>query len=249
MLKKVVITGISMFILPLYVSAADLFISSCLKTDGTSCEISDSKFQIETGQTVKITMSIESDKVVNGLSAIVSLTNMNNITGFVHDSIWNNQSSAINQISDTTSKFMVGRDQNEIPGSENSRKEVGSFNVTAGSLVGDAKIEFSDIKLSYIENSDFEITTLTNVPLLISVVDSNNDNTTPDDNNNTNTDTNTNDNTNTNTDAKTDVSETKKEVPSNPDTGVTLSALGIALLVVGGISYISLRKKNYFNKI
>lgn len=73
-------------------------------------------------------------------------------------------------------------------------------------------------------------------------------------NENTNSETNneiTNTSTNNDNDGSTtsDASKTSKENPDNPKTGITVSLLGVSALVVGGISYIVLRKKNYFNKI
>lgn len=142
----------------------------------------------------------------------------------------------------------------------NSDGDGKSGNFDIGTLVVKASPDATDVATISFQNTKFAVETtdstvdgnvaLASKDLTISLNTNNgadNGNTTTD-NNNTNTDTNTNDNTNVN-DATSDASETKKENPKNPDTGVTLSALGIALLVVGGISYIALRKKNYFNRI
>lgn len=136
---------------------------------------------------------------------------------------------------------------------------VGSFELTAGSDTGSVRVYLKDVVFG--TSSDEK--NVDSIFVQINVVSASGDNT------NTGTNTGTDDNTNTNTgngedtnnnttnnsssndgtSSTSDVSKTESKTPENPVTGVTLSALGIALLVVGSISYITLRKKNYFNKL
>ncbi len=239
-IKKAILASIAILVLPLCVKAEDLFVLSCEKQNGESCTISGSKYQVEAGQKVKIIMSVESDKIINGLSSKIVLTNMSDLSNFTFASIWNNQTSTFEQ---TTLKFMAGREPSEIPENENATKPIGTLEVTAGTALGEAKIEFTDIKLSYLPS--YDLVDLTNNSLTFDVVESTDDNNTIDA-----TDT-TDNSSNANTgDTESSKSDSKKgNAVSNPKTGVKVSVASLIILAVGAGAYVVLRKKNYFNKI
>lgn len=239
-IKKAILASIAILVLPLCVKAEDLFILSCEKQNGESCTISGSKYQVEAGQKVKIIMSVESDKIINGLSSKIVLTNMSDLSNFTFASIWNNQTSTFDQ---TALKFIAGREPREIPENENATKPIGTLEVTAGTALGEAKIEFTDIKLSYLSENDglpsYDLVDLTNNSLTFDVVESTDDNNTIDNSSNTNTG-----------DTESSKSDSKKgNAVSNPKTGVKVSVASLIILAVGAGAYVVLRKKNYFNKI
>lgn len=142
---------------------------------------------------------------------------------------------------------------------------VGTFELTAGSNAGTAKIGLKNIVFGTSTNEKNVDSAFVQINIVSSTTENtgtNNENTNTGLNTGSNTQTSENTNTNENTSnnssssntadntkSASDDKKTETKKPVNPDTGVTLSALGIALLVVGGISYIALRKKNYFNRI
>ena len=236
LLKKVLFTCIATFALPKMVFAApDLFIQSCQRLDGSSCPAEGATLQLEAGETVKILMSVETEKKINGFSATVELENMSNFGNFSYSNIWGSDS-AVNG-----NTFLVMRDPGSIPENEGLTKEIGSFTVTAGNTLGAAKIKFQDIDATYLDGNsveDYDPAFIGSV--LVNVVESSSQQ-------------NTNENTNTNTSGNTTNSEkskTSETLPENPKTGVSVPLLSMfCLMSACGVSYIILRKKNYFNKI
>ena len=241
LIKKMLFTCVSAFVLPSMVFAADdLFIQSCQRADGSACLVDGTTTQLEAGETVTILMSVETDKKINGFSATVELENMSNFSDFTYSDIWGTDSAA----NYDSNVFMVMRDPGNIPDSEDLRKEIGSFKVTAGSTLGEAKITFSDIDATYLDGTSVEdYDPAFTGSLVFNVVETSNENTSTD-NVSTNTDTNTTTTTNINTGKKT------SSTTSNPKTGIKVSLFGTGILLIAcGASYLVLIKKNFFNKI
>lgn len=244
-LKKILVFGVFALILPLGVKADYGLSVQCIKSDNTNCTESNGAYQVTTGETVRFNFTVTGDNVGGFLSDIVLSSNLTGPSNFGYNtSFW-----------DGTRNGGFSNNKIVLAKNNGTGDPIFNFSVVTGTTAGEATITFSNVDVSDSQGDD---TSLPNKVVTLNVVTAtdintgNNENTNTENNTSvggTDTNANTNDNTNANTDAKTDVSETKKEAPSNPDTGVTLSALGIALLVVGGISYISLRKKNYFNRI
>ena len=234
-IKKLLFTCIVTFTLPNMVFAAnDLFIQSCLKADGTGCTKEDGNYQVEAGETVTITMSVETEKKINGFSATVELENMSNFTDFTYANIWGNDS-AVNQ-----NTFLVMRDPSSIPASEDLTKQIGSFKVTAGSTLGKAKITFQDIDATYLEGTSVEdYTPSFTGSLTFNIIESKS-------NANTNTKTNqTNDNTNTKD--KTNNDKKTSETTDNPKTGIYGGSILLIAIAIGG--YFAMKSKNKFKNI
>jgi arginine deiminase len=234
-IKKLLFTCIVTFTLPNMVFAAnDLFIQSCLKADGTGCTKEGGNYQVEAGETVTITMSVETEKKINGFSATVELENMSNFTDFTYANIWGNDS-AVNQ-----NTFLVMRDPSSIPASEDLTKQIGSFKVTAGSTLGKAKITFQDIDATYLEGTSVEdYTPSFTGSLTFNIIESKS-------NDNTNTKTN---QTNENTNTKENINNDKKtsETTDNPKTGIYGGSILLIAIAIGG--YFAMKKKNLFKKI
>lgn len=230
LLKKICLTCAFTLMLPKVVFAAnDLFIQSCEREDGTACPSSGTVIDIEAGETVKIIMSVETDKKINGFASTIGLENMSNVSDFTYSNIWGSDSG----INGNT--FLLMRDPGNIPDSEDLRKELGNFKVTAGNTIGNAKITFEDIDATYLDGGiveDYNPGFIGSISF--NVVESSN----PNPNNN---------NTNNNSG---DSSKTQKENPQNPKTGIGYSFVAMTfLLVVCGVCFIIIRKKKYFNKI
>lgn len=240
LIKKMLFTCVSTFVLPGMVFAADdLFIQSCQRADGSACLVDGTTTQLEAGETVTILMSVDTEKKINGFSATVELENMVNFSDFTYSNIWGTDSSANYE----SNVFMVMRDPGNIPDSEDLRKEIGSFKVTAGTTLGEAKITFSDIDATYLDGTSVEDYDLAFTgSLVFKVIEA-----TSNENNDENTNVNpTTDNTSTNTDSGKKTSSTT----SNPKTGIKVSLFGTGILLIAcGASYLVLRKKNFFNKI
>ena len=240
LIKKMLFTCVSTFVLPGMVFAADdLFIQSCQRADGSACLVDGTTTQLEAGETVTILMSVDTEKKINGFSATVELENMANFSDFTYSNIWGTDSSA----NYDSNVFMVMRDPGNIPDSEDLRKEIGSFKVTAGSTLGEAKITFSDIDATYLDGASVEdYDPAFTGSLVFNVIEA-----TSNENNDENTNVNpTTDNTSTNTDSGKKTSSTT----SNPKTGIKVSLFGTGILLIAcGASYLVLRKKNFFNRI
>lgn len=240
LIKKMLFTCVSTFVLPGMVFAADdLFIQSCQRADGSACLVDGTTTQLEAGETVTILMSVDTEKKINGFSATVELENMVNFSDFTYSNIWGTDSSANYE----SNVFMVMRDPGNIPDSEDLRKEIGSFKVTAGTTLGEAKITFSDIDATYLDGTSVEdYDPAFTGSLVFNVIEA-----TSNENNDENTNVNpTTDNTSTNTDSGKKTSSTT----SNPKTGIKVSLFGTGILLIAcGASYLVLRKKNFFNKI
>lgn len=237
--KMMLVLGVSIFVLPLYVRADNNYTKiSCVKTElipgeTTTCNISldvtGTNFGVDS-----FTASLRAyENDGNTSTQKITLGNYEFDT-----SNWPTTSN--DSIDDGNYVLVIGDDAQLLTGNI----AIGSFKVTAGNDTGTFKVGLKNI--SYGTSTD----ELEESPVFvqISIVQQNNvDN---NDNTNTgtdtNTDTNTSDNTDTNNDKNTD---TKKEEPVSPDTGVSISLLGIGALVLGGISYIVLKNKNYFNRI
>ncbi|MBP3921213.1 MAG: hypothetical protein J6D28_06590 [Bacilli bacterium] len=234
-IKKLLFACIVTFTLPNMVLAADdLFIQSCQRADNSSCSVDGGKIQVEAGETVKITMSVETERKINGFSATVELENMSNFSDFTYSDIWGTDS-AVNE-----NTFLVMRDPSSIPASEELTKQIGSFKVTAGSTLGEAKITFKDIDATYLDGMLVEdYNPSFTGSLTFNVIES-----TSNDNTDENTDTNgssSNNNTNTNNDKKT------SGTIANPKTGIYGGSI---LLIASAISgYFIMKKKKLFKKI
>lgn len=237
--KKMLFTCVSAFVLPGMVFAADdLFIQSCQKADGSACLAEGSTIQVEAGETVTIFMSVETERKINGFSATVELENMFNFNDFTYSDIWGTDS-AVNE-----NTFLLMRDPSNIPESEDLRKELGSFKVTAGNTIGTAKITFEDIDATYLDGISVEdYTPAFTGSLTFNIVESTS-NRDSDENNSTNENLTDDVNTENNTGKKT------SDTITNPKTGIKVSLFGMGVLVVAcGVSYVILRKKNYFKKM
>ena len=234
-IKKILFACIITFTLPNIAFAAnDLFIQSCLKVDGTGCTTEGGNYQVEAGETVTITMSVETEKKINGFSATVELENMLNFSEFTYSDIWGTDST----VNENT--FVVLRDSISIPDNEDLTKQIGSFKVTAGSNLGEAKITFQDIDATYLDGTSVEdYDPAFTGSLTFNVVEStSNANTSEDINTNVNP---TNDNTNVNNGKKTSVTI------DNPKTGVY--GCSILLIICTIFGYFIVKKKNFFKKI
>ncbi len=241
LIKKMLFTCVSAFVLPSMVFAApDLFIQSCQRADGSPCLVDGATTQLEAGETVTILMSVETEKKINGFSATVELENMTNFSDFTYYNIWGSDS-AVNG-----NTFMVMRDPGSIPENEDLRKEIGSFKVTAGTTLGEAKITFQDIDATYLDGTSVEdYNPAFTGSLIFNVVES-----TSNSNTNENTNTNvtpTNDNTNTNDKVNTNNGKKTSGTINNPKTGVYGGSI---LLIASAIcGYFVMKKKNLFKKI
>lgn len=252
--KRLLVFSVCALVLPLCVKAEneEYLRFSCTKTELAPGETTTCSIGLDvTGTEITVDSFTATVRVYenDGTSQTQKLT----LSDFEFDS---NKWSTSDSSADNGDYVLVIK-ENVNPYSGNI--EIGSFNVTAGNSLGIAKIGLKNISFGTVSN---EINS-DSVFVQINVVSASGDNT------NTGTNTGTDDNTNTNTgngedtnnnttnnsssndgtSSTSDVSKTESKAPENPVTGVTLSALGIALLVVGSISYITLRKKNYFNKL
>lgn len=237
LIKKMLFACIIAFTLPNMVFAADdLFIQSCLKADGTGCTTEGGNYQVEAGETVTITMSVETEKKINGFSATVELENMSNFSDFTYSDIWGTDS-AVNE-----NTFLVMRDPSSIPASEDLAKQIGTFKVTAGSTLGEAKITFQDIDATYLDGTSVEdYNPAFTGSLTFNVVEStSNGNTNSNENTNTN-ETSTTDNANTNNSKKT------SGTINNPKTGVYGGSILLMASAICG--YFVMKKKNLLKKI
>lgn len=176
MIKKIniiIITFIILFAAPKTVFAAnDLFIQSCLKEDGTPCQVENSTYQVEAGETIIIEMSMETEKKINGFSAKIKLNNMSNIKEFTPASIWNNESTINN------GTFLLFRDYTDIPQTEELKKELATFKVTVGRDSKEASITFENIDATYFDNNlNVEDYPQITGKLYFNVLNSSNDNT------------------------------------------------------------------------
>ena len=244
LIKKMLFTCVSAFVLPSMVFAApDLFIQSCQRADGSPCLVDGATTQLEAGETVTILMSVETEKKINGFSATVELENMTNFSDFTYSNIWGTDSSA----NYDSNVFMVMRDPGSIPENEDLRKEIGSFKVTAGTTLGEAKITFQDIDATYLDGTsveDYDPAFIGSLVFDVIGATSNDDSAGGVTTDGTETKTDTNTSTNTKSDKKT------SESTSNPKTGINGSLLDtIVILAVCIVSYLILRKKNFFNEI
>ena len=242
--------GVFALIFPLCVKADQFSVTTeCKKSDGSNCSISNGITEIGAGERVTLAFNISSTGAApQSFSGTVTLGDkLAGITNFnPNNSYWADLSQVAGNNGYEGGNIGLAQ---KLTGATGDPKF--SFDITAGNVTGETSVTISSISLLYDNDGTSKSSTLEDLVLPFNIVQSasNSGETNTGTDDNTNQGTNTNDNTNTNTDAKTDASETKKETPKNPDTGVTLSALGIALLVFGGISYIALRKKNYFNRI
>ena len=255
--KRLLVFSVCALVLPICVKADGFSVNvTCSKLDGTACPISNNVYQVSTGEKVNLTFTISSTDAIS-FSGTVSLSDK--ITG----------------LSDFDPNFSYWADLSQATGNngyENDRiglmkKNTGasgdpkfSFSVTGGNITGNATVEISSISIMNAQNTGVNIDDV--IVNLAIVESSSNSNTNTNENTNAGTNTNENANTNENTNnnssstnttdntkSASDDKKTESKKPVNPDTGVTLSALGIVLLVVVVVSYIALRKKNYFNKI
>ena len=181
---------------------------------------------------------------VSGFSTDFTLTDNLVFVSFEKNSFFDAGGSA-SQV-DNTRTYTVAMNNSEGDG-KSGNFDIGTLIVKASpDAIDTAAISFQNTKFA-VEVSNNTVdgnVTLAAIDLTIGSSTNNGTNT------NTNNETNTNTNTNTDTnDTSSDASKTKEEVPESPATGVTVSLLGSVALVVGGISYVVLRKKNYFNRI
>ena len=252
--KKLLVFSFCALVLPMCVKAGD---EEYLRF---SCE----KTQLAPGEKTTCSIGLDvtgTDIVVDGFSSYVRVyeddgttqTQKLSLSNFTFDSnVWTEPSNSA-----SNGDYVLQLAEGDTP--RTGSISVGTFELTAGSNAGTAKIGLKDIVFGTSTNEK----NVDSAFVQINIVSSTTENTGTN-NENTNAGTNTNDNTNTNENTGNDASstnnvdntksaaddkKTESKKPVNPDTCVTLSALGIALLVVGGISYIALRKKNYFNRI
>lgn len=259
--KKLLVFSVCALVLPMCVKADDLEYSLSLRCDNTTL-----RPQQVTTCTIILDTTDSSVRVV-GFDADVLVTETDGVTqsqklvlsNFEYNNTnWNGDFNTI-----ANNSFMLTRSDESEP--LTGTIEVASFQITAGNETGTAKVLLNNVGVGHQPlDSNEQAQNLANpnsAQILITISTQENNNVDPEINTNngneenTNAGTNTNENTNNNssnidnTKSASDDKKTESKKPVNPDTGVTLSALGIALLVVGGISYIALRKKNYFNRI
>lgn len=255
--KKLLVFSVCALVLPMCVKADGFSVDvTCSKLDGTACPISNNSYQVDKSEKVKLTFTINGSNA-GSFAGTVDLSN--NIIGpsdFEPDfSYWADLTQATGNNGYESGKIGLMKKNSGVSGDPKF-----SFYVTAGNTTGVATVQISSISIMNAQNTGVNIDdVIVNLAIVESASNSNTNT-----NENTNTGTNTNENANTNentnnnssstnttdnTKSASDDKKTESKKPVNPDTGVTLSALGIALLVVGGISYIALRKKNYFNRM
>lgn len=237
--------GFFALILPLCVKADEFSIDvSCEHIGRGDCSESNNIYEIGTGETARFTFTINDTSVQSFSGAVTLSDKLTGLSNFNPNTLyWADMS----QIGGNN-----GYENGHIGLMKKASGATGeakfSFDVTAGDTTGEANVTISSISIL---NSQSQSVSMSDIALNLNIVQSteNNQNNNNDNTNtgtDTNTDTNTSDNTDTNNDKNTD---TKKEEPVSPDTGVSISLLGIGALVLGGISYIVLKNKNYFNRI
>ena len=237
-LRFVFMIGIFALFLPLYVKADQYGLAvACKKQNGSDCSISNGIYQIPAGGKVKLVFNVTGGW--NGsFSSEVSLSN--NLTGptdFEFDTSY--FADLTNAMGPAYDNGMIGL----IPMANPTGNPEFSFYVTAGNDLGDATVTLSDIAM--IDALDQSVN-LDQKVVNLSIVDSTVvDDTTTDTTDNTSTNT---DNTETIEDTKTNTKKSS-DTTKNPKTGVKVSLVSFVILAIGGVSYIVLRKKNYFNKI
>ena len=244
--KRLLVFSVFALILPLGVKADYGLNVQCVRSDNTSCTESNGAYEVITGETVRFNFTVTGDNIGGFQSDIALSDNLTGPSNFGYNtSFW-----------DGTRNGGFSNDKIILAKDTGTGDSIFNFSVVTGTSAGEATITFSGVDVSDSEGND---NTLPNKVVTLNIVSpTNTENTNENANENANTGTNTNENTSNdasstnnadNTKSTSDDKKTKSDKPVNPDTGVTLSALGIALLVIGGISYIALRKKNYFNRI
>lgn len=188
---------------------------------------------------------------VSGFSTDITLTDNLVFVSFEKNSFFDGGGDA-SQINNTNAYTIV---------MANSNGDSKSGNFDVGTLVVKASRDATDVGTISFQNTKFAVETSNNTVdgnvalaaknLTISL-DANNG--TNNENSNTNENTGnesaTDDTGTGNESTTTETSKKEQKNPANPKTGVKISLLGMSTLIVAcGISYVVLRKKNYFNKI
>ena len=248
--KKIFVFATFVLFLPLCVKAADYGLTfTCQKSDGTECPKQGTSYAIPKGEKVKLIFDVTGEGV-SGFESNVSLQAATGPSNFEYnESFWN-----LTQEGGFLNNKII------LAGSNNSGEPKFSFDITAGDAVY-AFVTFSSIDISDSDGNDHPLQNNIIYSFYIVSEDSGNsgsgassdtdNNNSGDTNTNGNANDNTNNNTNTNGDTKdsSDSNKSKTDNPVNPKTGVKVSIFGIIVMGIGCVSYLVLRKKNYFNKI
>ncbi len=257
-IRKLIFASALFLILPVLVVKADPTHSlefSCVDTVITP--------QQSTTCTIKVNVLDSSVRVVS-FGARVSVTESDGTTSSqklsLSDYTYNNTNwnGTMNVIEDD--EYTLTRSASSEP--LTGLIEIGTFKITAGQSTGIVRVNLSNVMVGNKFDTNEPAQELTDPgSAYVDINITNSESTGSDENTNSNsgennnssgTETNTGENNSGSTETKTDdkkAEDKKTENPVNPKTGVKVSLIGFAMLVVGGVSYIVLRKKNYFNRI
>ena len=228
------------FLLPLCVSAVDYNLAfTCEKLDGTECA-KDGNYIIEKGETVKLNFEVLGDNI-SGFESDILLQGATGPSNFEYNtSFWN-----LTQDGGFSNNKIV------LAGLNGTGNSTFSFKITAGSSISSV-VTFSSVDISDSNGDDHVLSE--NIVLTFDVVSGDNENIGGNDNENTgndasDTNTNTDQNTNDTTNTGDTVKKSETDKPVNPKTGVRVSIFSFIVMAIGCVSYLVLRRKNYFNRI
>lgn len=235
--KKILVLGIAIFVLPSCVKALN---EEYIKF---TCE----KPTLVPGEKTTCNIAVDVTGTNYGLSGFSSsvrtyqdygssLTQKISVDNFTFDT--NNWSPSDSSVSDGSYLLMIDENSSLLTGNV----AIGSFELTAGNEEGTFLVALTNIVFGDPSN-ELRSDDVVSYIIVSNDFEAGDNNTSSDNTSTTNTDnTETIENTETNTKKSSDTIK-------NPKTGVKVSLVSFVILAIGGVSYIVLRKKNYFNKI